>query len=91
MRNAALFIASQGAEAQAGLLETAFRTVAQMIRSFNRRRAASKLSELDDHLLADIGLSREDVRAALDLPFAHDVSHELQFRAYRNSRRGWNA
>jgi hypothetical protein len=41
-------------------------------------------------MLADIGLSRRDVRAALDLPFSSDPTFELQLRATRNRRRGWN-
>jgi uncharacterized protein YjiS (DUF1127 family) len=91
MRNAAYFIASQGADAQAGTLQSVLHGVLQAIRSFSSRRAVAKLADLDEHLLADIGLDRSDVKAALDLPFSHDVSRELQFRASRNVRRGWNA
>ena len=91
MRDAALFIASQGSGTQPGLLHTIFRTAYQALRSYSNRRAALKLTHLDDHLLADIGLTRGDVREALGLPFTDDIGRELQFRASRNSRRGWNA
>jgi hypothetical protein len=46
--------------------------------------------EFDDHMLADIGLTRTDLREALDLPFGNDPGRELQFRAARNHRGGWN-
>ena len=91
MRNAAMFIASQGSQSQAGALQSVLRTVLQAFRSFNNRRAVATLVDLDDHMLADIGLDRGDVKAALELPFSYDVGRELQFRASRNVRRGWNA
>ncbi|WP_373502917.1 DUF1127 domain-containing protein [Aestuariivirga sp.] len=34
-----------------------------LIRPFRRKKAAAQLSELDDHLLKDIGLTRFDVNA----------------------------
>ncbi|WP_163272256.1 DUF1127 domain-containing protein [Chelativorans alearense] len=36
--------------------------LAMVLRLEERRRQRLHLSELDDHLLADIGLTREDVR-----------------------------
>jgi hypothetical protein len=36
-----------------------------------------------------MGVTREDVRWALDLPFTHDPGIELQRRALRNRHRGW--
>jgi hypothetical protein len=36
-----------------------------------------------------VGVTREDVRWALDLPFAYDPGVELQRRALRNRARGW--
>ena len=34
-----------------------------LLRSASRRRATLRLLELDDHLLNDIGLTRQDIRA----------------------------
>lgn len=42
----------------------------------NRRRLKG-LEELDDYLLADIGLTREDIRSALKLPGDVDPSFRL--------------
>jgi uncharacterized protein YjiS (DUF1127 family) len=90
MREAALFVAGQRGSADAGILSAFVRSAGQALRSFKNRRKIVALSEFDDHLLADIGLSRDDVRRALDLPFAHDPALELQRLALRQRRRGWN-
>ena len=91
MREAASFIASQGDRATAGVLEAILRDVSSALRSWARRRQLKQLTDLDDHLLADIGVTREDVRWALDLPFPHDPGIELQRRALRNRVRRWRA
>ena len=44
------------------------RALTSVARSWQRRRRFAHVVELDDHLLADIGLSPEDVRSAL--PFS---------------------
>jgi uncharacterized protein YjiS (DUF1127 family) len=90
MRNAAYFIASQGSGARAGLLPSVFAALRQAATNWKNRRQLVRLADFDDHMLADIGLSRRDVRAALDLPFSSDPTFELQLRATRNRRRGWN-
>ena len=36
-----------------------------------RRNDLSRLSEMDDHILRDIGISRSEVQRALDTPFWH--------------------
>lgn len=89
MRNAATFIASQRSVAATGLLQGFVRSAMTMVRAWKNRRQLAYLSDLDDHLLADLGLTREDVRSALDLPFAHDPGLELQRRALRNRQLGW--
>jgi uncharacterized protein YjiS (DUF1127 family) len=91
MREAASFIASQTGWAPAGALSALLRDVSTAFRSWNARRHLKTLSEFDDHMLADIGITREDVRWALDLPFAYDPGIELQRRALRNRARGWRA
>ena len=91
MRDAAFFIASQQEGTPAGLLRTVLGWFRQAYTSYRSRRAIATLADFDDHLLADLGLTRGDVRDALHVPFAHDPGRELQFRAQRNVRRGWNA
>lgn len=40
--------------------------IAAIARSYRRRRAIGHLSELDDHLLRDIGIERNDIRRVVD-------------------------
>jgi uncharacterized protein YjiS (DUF1127 family) len=91
MRNAASFIASQSVSSEAGLLLTVLRKAQEVFGAWKSRREVANLSDFDDHLLADIGLTRGDVREALDLPFSYDPGRELQIRASRSRPRGWNA
>jgi uncharacterized protein YjiS (DUF1127 family) len=90
MRNAASFIASQSVSSEAGILLTFLRRAQEAFSAWKSRREVATLSDLDDHLLADLGLTRGDVREALDLPFAYDPGRELQVRVSRNRTRGWN-
>lgn len=89
MREAASFIARQRAPDPAGLLSAATCLARTALRTWSRRRKLVKLSDLDDHQLADIGISREDLSWALNLPFSHDPSLALQDRAARNHTHGW--
>jgi uncharacterized protein YjiS (DUF1127 family) len=91
MRNAASFIASQNESAEAGLLHAVARFAHETLNAWKRRRQIAVLVDFDDHMLSDIGLSRRDVKDALDLPFSHDPGRELQLRASRNLSHGWNA
>ncbi len=91
MREAASFIASQSRSAPAPILPALLDFAHAAWRGWANRRKLASLSEFDDHMLADIGLSRDDVQMALDLPFAQDPSVELQRRALRNRGRGWRA
>jgi uncharacterized protein YjiS (DUF1127 family) len=90
MREAASFIASQSGSPEAGLLGDILNAARQALRSWQTRRQIASLTEFDDHMLADIGLTRGDVRDVLELPFSHDPGRELQYRATRNYRNGWN-
>jgi len=90
MRDAALFIASQSGSAEAGILHTVFEASKRAYRSWKNRRQVAELGDFDDHMLADIGLTRNDVREALDLPFSVDPGRELQRRACQSHPHGWN-
>lgn len=47
-------------------------------RAARSRRQIVPLSQLDDHLLQDIGLQRGDILAALAQPLHRDPSHVLK-------------
>jgi uncharacterized protein YjiS (DUF1127 family) len=89
MREAASFIASQAPVASAGALPALGRALRDTIRAISNRGKVRRLSDLDDHLLADLGLCAEDVRWALDLPFSYDPARALQQRALRRRSQGW--
>lgn len=63
-------------------------------RVFDRRRVMAELSELDDHMLSDIGLTRGDLRDATATPLFADPTRMLMLRtterrvAARLARRG---
>ena len=89
MRNAASFIASQSNYASAGILPAFGQQLRSAVRAWHSRRKLRSLLDLDDHMLADVGVKREDVKWALDLPFSHDPGLELHRRALRNRVQGW--
>jgi uncharacterized protein YjiS (DUF1127 family) len=70
-----------------GIVVARSREVAQM---FKNRRDATILAGLDDHMLADIGLTRGDVRDAFSEPVWSDPTAILVSRVNerRTSRRG---
>lgn len=77
MREAASFIASRSDPAEVGLVHAVLQFAERTVRTWRNRRAVGRLSELDDHVLADVGLTRGDVDAALSRPLIHDPSIEL--------------
>jgi uncharacterized protein YjiS (DUF1127 family) len=91
MREAASFIAAQSHSAPAAILPSLMEGAKSAWRAWSNRRRLADLSEFDDHMLADLGLTRGDLRQALDLPFAHDPSLALQRRALQNRSRGWRS
>jgi uncharacterized protein YjiS (DUF1127 family) len=90
MREAASFIAGQSGVSEAGMLQTALHKLQETFEAWRNRRKIAVLTDFDDHLLADIGLTRQDVQDALDLPFSHDPGRELHLRVSRNRAPGWN-
>ena len=89
MRQAALFVASQTN------IDTVASRIAALalapLRWWKRRRTMVRLIDMDDHILADIGISREDVRHAMSLPLGVNADLILQQRALERSHRarGW--
>ena len=89
MRDAAAFIATQSSSAPAGILAVFVQAARSSYRAWSGRHKLTSLLDLDDHMLADVGVTREDVRWALELPFSHDPALALQQRALRNRAQGW--
>ena len=76
------------ARALAILAGRARRGLKQLAEKVKNRHDAMRLAELDDRMLADIGLSRSDLRDAYALPLWRDPSDVLARRAAdRRSRR----
>jgi uncharacterized protein YjiS (DUF1127 family) len=80
MREYALHQASQEFH---GLL---FGNLRRGVKNWLKRRMLRQVQDLDDYILRDIGLSREDVNQALDLPLAYDPILELERRLDRRHR-----
>lgn len=58
-----------------------FAALRRAFRNWLSRRRLRQVDELDDHILRDIGLSRDELRTALSLPLAVDPVQELQRRS----------
>lgn len=72
-------------------LTTLARRVRKLPKALAHRDQLRRLAECDDHVLADIGLTRKHVDAALFAPFWHDPTEELvrrrgQLKAGRRCR-----
>jgi len=63
------------------------RRLGQSGRAVRNRRAAAALGGLDDHMLADIGITRSDVRDAYAEPLWHDPTDVLAGRAAERRHR----
>lgn len=61
--------------------------VTALVRILLNRRVAGQLQHLSDHDLADIGLTRDDLRHGLSMPFTADPTAELARRAKQNAYR----
>lgn len=62
-------------------LDRVLRTVMGLAKALMGRREVTRLLELDDRMLKDVGLSRSDVAGALAAPWAHDPSILLRLRS----------
>jgi uncharacterized protein YjiS (DUF1127 family) len=58
----------------------------QLIRNWRARRAVARLDRLDDHMLHDIGVTREDVIWAAGLPLTVNAALALEERGRRRRR-----
>jgi uncharacterized protein YjiS (DUF1127 family) len=56
----------------------AFERIATFFRVWKNRRAFDRLSEMTDTELADIGLTRSDLHAAINAPFGSDPTARLR-------------
>lgn len=56
------------------------------IRNWRAKRAISRLEELDDFLLHDIGVTRDEVHWAAGLPLTVNAALQLEERATRRRR-----
>lgn len=54
------------------------RVAGLVLRNWRARQTLRKLQAFDDGLLADIGLTRDDVGYGLSLPAARDIMDEMQ-------------
>lgn len=62
----------------------AFPKLRRIIRSWFAKRQLRRLERLDDYILHDIGLTRDDLRHGLKLPY--DVDPIAEVMAYRDRR-----
>jgi len=69
------------ARAAFALVGAAALGIRQLARAYSNRRDAAALARLDDRMLADIGLTRSDVRDAFAEPLWHDPTNLLRARA----------
>jgi uncharacterized protein YjiS (DUF1127 family) len=59
----------------------------RLVSNLFKRRMLKSVHELDDHILRDIGLSRNQVADVLHLPLRYDPIAELQRRIDADRRR----
>ncbi len=59
----------------------AVRSVVALATAWERRRIVGQLGALDDHMLNDIGITRQDVLSVLAEPLYRDPSEQLAARA----------
>lgn len=62
-------------------------SLGRLIRNWRARRAVARLDRLDDFLLRDIGVTREDLRWAAGLPLTVNAALALEERQASRPRR----
>lgn len=62
----------------------------RIARAINHRIAVNSMSNMDEHLLRDIGLTKGDVHRALGASIGDDPSHELTRSAVANAKNRFN-
>lgn len=66
----------------------AFSILGRLIRNWRARRAVTRLDRLDDYMLRDIGVTRDEIRWAAGLPLSVNAALELDERATQRRRAG---
>jgi uncharacterized protein YjiS (DUF1127 family) len=80
MRDYTLHLSTQYDTANGGLLR-------RLWSNWNARRSVAALEALDDHLLRDIGVTRAQVEAAVDVPLSENAAVVLD--DFARSNRGF--
>ena len=75
-------------EAQSRDSTFAFPRLRRIIRNWIAKRQLRQLAALDDYLLNDIGLTRDDLRYGLAMPYDADPAQELSAIRERRMGRG---
>ncbi len=66
----------------------AFPKLRRLVRSWLAKRSLRRLDHLDDYMLNDIGLTRDDIRYALRLPYDLDPIDEMNRVRDQRIRKG---
>ena len=66
----------------------AFSIFGRLLRNWTARRAVTRLDRLDDYLLRDIGVTRDEIRWAAGLPLSVNAALALDERATLRRRSG---
>jgi uncharacterized protein YjiS (DUF1127 family) len=66
----------------------AFPKLRRLVRSWLAKRSLRRLDHLDDYMLNDIGLTRDDLRFALRLPYDVDPIDEMNSIREKRMRKG---
>lgn len=85
MQNSSIMVRTGGS--LAWIAVAAVRGVARLWRAWEDRRQVRMLLEADDRMLADIGLTRQDVTGALSAPVGEDASRYLMRSRHERLRR----
>lgn len=64
-----------------------FSVVVRMIKNWRMQKAYRQMMALEDHMLKDIGLNRDDLHQLMSMPLDADVPWELERRRLLASRK----